>query len=68
MSLFTVASVPPTTTFFSEVYILFTSVGDSMFMRFLFGLYLFLGGLVPLFLLGFILGRSSSISIKLSSV
>nr|WSP01991.1 NADH dehydrogenase subunit 4 [Wallinia sp. URM-2015] len=53
----TVASLPPTAQFFCEVFILSEAGGMSGFYIFLFSLYLFLGGLVPLFLLGGLLSR-----------
>lgn len=55
------ASIPPTISFFSEVIIL----REGGFVRMLFALmmrlYLFVGGLVPLFLVGCLLSRHYSI-------
>lgn len=53
----TVASLPPTAQFFCEVFILLEAGGIGKFFILLLCLYLFLGGLVPLFLLGGLLTR-----------
>lgn len=60
---FSAASIPPTLTFFSEVLFLNYSVFCKLFLSLLFSLYLFSGGLVPLFLLGFTLGRGYRVSL-----
>lgn len=58
----TAASLPPTVQFFCEVFIL----SDSVFLRlsffFLLSIYLFFGGLVPMFFLGRVLTRHCRIS------
>nr|YP_010461006.1 NADH dehydrogenase subunit 4 [Artyfechinostomum malayanum]UUF68159.1 NADH dehydrogenase subunit 4 [Artyfechinostomum malayanum] len=56
------ASIPPTANFFSEVLILSESGVVSMMFVFMMGLYLFISGLVPLFLVGCLLSRHYSIS------
>lgn len=63
LGLFSAASIPPTITFFSEVFIIGSSVLKGFFPLLLFLLYLFFRGLVPLFLMGHLLGSSYSISI-----
>nr|BAV82941.1 NADH dehydrogenase subunit 4 [Fasciola hepatica] len=61
MCICSVASVPPTVNFFSEVVIL-SEVGFSwLFYSLLFCVYLFVGGLVPVFLLGCLLSRHCTI-------
>ena len=51
------ASIPPTVQFFREVGILVDCSWAGVIFLCLVGLYLFFGGLVPLFLLGYLLGR-----------
>lgn len=58
----TVASLPPTVQFFSEVFILREAGVLSSFFICAFYFYLFCSGLVPLFLLGSLLRRHYSIS------
>nr|UFJ44422.1 NADH dehydrogenase subunit 4 [Glypthelmins sp. LW2G] len=64
----TVASLPPTIQFFSEVFIICSSGEFSVVYIFLLSVYLFLGGLVPVFLLGGLLSRHYSISFGYGSV
>lgn len=61
VSLCMVASIPPTVTFFSEVFILKDVGGFSRGVLFLFFVYLFMSGLVPLFVVGGLLTRHYSI-------
>nr|AIN37089.1 NADH dehydrogenase subunit 4 [Hypoderaeum sp. Hubei-2014] len=56
------ASIPPTINFFSEVMILSEGGFVSMLFAYMVSLYLFVGGLVPLFLVGCLLSRHYSIS------
>nr|QUL60404.1 NADH dehydrogenase subunit 4 [Echinostomatidae sp. CA-2021] len=56
------ASIPPTICFFSEVVILSEGGFVSMLFALMMSLYLFVGGLVPLFLVGCLLSRHYSIS------
>nr|YP_010528191.1 NADH dehydrogenase subunit 4 [Echinoparyphium aconiatum]UXW64385.1 NADH dehydrogenase subunit 4 [Echinoparyphium aconiatum] len=56
------ASVPPTINFFSEVMILSDGGFVSMLFAYMMSLYLFIGGLIPLFLVGCLLSRHYSIS------
>ncbi len=67
-SLCTAASLPPTTQFFSEVFIVSQaqSVGISMVLGLF--VYLFLGGLVPVFLLGSLLTRHYNIRFGVSHI
>nr|YP_009144949.1 NADH dehydrogenase subunit 4 [Calicophoron microbothrioides]AKJ83398.1 NADH dehydrogenase subunit 4 [Calicophoron microbothrioides] len=58
----TVASLPPTLQFFSEVFILSEAGVLSSFFICAFYFYLFCSGLVPLFLIGSLLSRHYSIS------
>jgi len=61
MCVCSVASIPPTVKFFSEVVIL-SEIGFSwLFYSLLFCVYLFIGGLVPVFLLGCLLCRHCTI-------
>nr|YP_009650988.1 NADH dehydrogenase subunit 4 [Uvitellina sp. SSS-2019]QCY72814.1 NADH dehydrogenase subunit 4 [Uvitellina sp. SSS-2019] len=57
-----VASVPPSLQFFSEVLALCSSSLVSLSYVFLFFLYLFVGGLVPLFVIGSLVSRHYNIS------
>lgn len=61
-SLCSASSLPPTISFFSEVYILLESGGVSSIFLFIFFCYLFLSGLVPLFILGGCFSRHFRIS------
>lgn len=67
-SLCTAASLPPTLQFFSEVFVVMEAgfIGVS-FMAALF-IYLFMGGLVPMFLLGSLLTRHCSIGFGVTPV
>nr|QHI41706.1 NADH dehydrogenase subunit 4 [Echinostoma revolutum] len=56
------ASIPPTVNFFSEVMILMDSGLVSFVFVFMICLYLFISGLVPMFLVGCLLSRHYSIS------
>nr|YP_010704910.1 NADH dehydrogenase subunit 4 [Plagiorchis multiglandularis]WCQ78405.1 NADH dehydrogenase subunit 4 [Plagiorchis multiglandularis] len=67
-SLCTVASFPPTVQFFSEISIFYSSGFVSFFFFFLFLVYLFFGGLVPIFVLGVLLCRHYSIGFGLGSI
>nr|WSP01979.1 NADH dehydrogenase subunit 4 [Creptotrematina aguirrepequenoi] len=62
-SLCTVASLPPTAQFFCEVFMLLEAGEVGLIYIFLLCLYLFFGGLVPLFLLGGLLTRHFSIGL-----
>nr|YP_009262384.1 NADH dehydrogenase subunit 4 [Homalogaster paloniae]ANI86960.1 NADH dehydrogenase subunit 4 [Homalogaster paloniae] len=64
----TVASLPPTVQFFSEVFILSEAGVLSVFFICAFYFYLFCSGLVPLFLIGSLLSRHYSISFGSSGV
>lgn len=66
--LFTAASVPPTITFMSEVLFLPTGLFLNSVLIFMFCIYLFLSGLVPLFLLAYVAGRSTSLSVQRFSI
>lgn len=67
-SLCTVASLPPTLQFFSEVSV-FCSRGAVRFLFFIFFLvYLFFGGLVPIFVLGVLLTRHYRIGFGLGNI
>lgn len=61
LSLCTVASFPPTVQFFSEVSIFCSSLFVRFFFLILLLVYLFFGGLVPIFVLGVLLTRHYSI-------
>lgn len=64
----TVASLPPTIQFFSEVFIVY--IRGCYSIVFVIGVmfYLFFGGLVPVFLLGHLLRRHYSVSFGFRSV
>nr|AQS80278.1 NADH dehydrogenase subunit 4 [Fasciola jacksoni] len=64
MCVCSVASVPPTVNFFSEVIILSESGFSLLFGALLLCLYLFVGGLVPMFLVGCLLARHCSVSFE----
>nr|BDB04287.1 NADH dehydrogenase subunit 4 [Fasciola gigantica] len=61
MCVCSVASIPPTVNFFSEVVILSEIGFNWLFYSLLFCVYLFIGGLVPVFLLGCLLCRHCTI-------
>nr|YP_010947751.1 NADH dehydrogenase subunit 4 [Azygia robusta]WMH04198.1 NADH dehydrogenase subunit 4 [Azygia robusta]WMH04210.1 NADH dehydrogenase subunit 4 [Azygia robusta] len=63
MGIFTAASIPPTATFFCEVAVLQQSLLGFSGLSLLFCFYLFFSGLVPLFVLGFLLSRQSCVSV-----
>nr|YP_010704125.1 NADH dehydrogenase subunit 4 [Plagiorchis elegans]WCO87335.1 NADH dehydrogenase subunit 4 [Plagiorchis elegans] len=67
-SLCTVASLPPTLQFFSEVSVFYSSGFVSFFFLLLFLVYLFFGGLVPIFVLGVVLTRHYSIGFGSGSI
>nr|YP_010514548.1 NADH dehydrogenase subunit 4 [Diplodiscus japonicus]UXL86279.1 NADH dehydrogenase subunit 4 [Diplodiscus japonicus] len=58
----TVASLPPTLQFFTEVSVVSESGYVSLLFVYVFFLYLFFSGLVPLFLIGGLLSRHFSVS------
>lgn len=60
--LITAASLPPTLQFFSEVLVLSDCSKVGRLFPFLVGLYLFFGGLIPLFLVGSSLSRHFRVS------
>lgn len=64
----TAASLPPTLQFFSEVYVVVSSsfIGSSFFLALF--VYLFLGGLVPMFLFGSLLTRHYTVGFGRSSI
>lgn len=57
----TVASLPPTLQFFSEIFVVYSSGFVRGLIFFLLLVYLFFGGLVPIFVLGVLLTRHYSI-------
>nr|YP_009139758.1 NADH dehydrogenase subunit 4 [Ogmocotyle sikae]AKG49755.1 NADH dehydrogenase subunit 4 [Ogmocotyle sikae] len=64
----TVASLPPTMQFFSEVFVLCESGPLSLSFVYVFFMYLFCSGLVPLFFIGGLLTRHYNISLGVSEV
>nr|YP_009261931.1 NADH dehydrogenase subunit 4 [Echinochasmus japonicus]AKL39059.1 NADH dehydrogenase subunit 4 [Echinochasmus japonicus] len=64
----TVASIPPMVQFFSEVLILCEGGYVSVVVGVLMFLYLFMSGLIPMFLVGSLLSRHYSISFGVGSV
>nr|YP_009646079.1 NADH dehydrogenase subunit 4 [Plagiorchis maculosus]QBX99306.1 NADH dehydrogenase subunit 4 [Plagiorchis maculosus] len=67
-SLCTVASFPPTVQFFSEISVFYCSGFLSFLFFMLLLVYLFFGGLVPIFVLGVVLTRHYSISFGSGSI
>lgn len=66
LSLFSAASIPPTITFFSEVLFVESGIHKALVLVCLFCVYLFVGGLIPLFLLGSLLGYGVGLGIRSS--
>nr|ALD62341.2 NADH dehydrogenase subunit 4 [Echinostoma hortense] len=62
------ASIPPTVNFFSEVLILCDSAYSGFIFVLLMSIYLFVGGLVPVFLVGCLLTRHCSLSFGCGSL
>nr|YP_010693883.1 NADH dehydrogenase subunit 4 [Morishitium polonicum]WCD42520.1 NADH dehydrogenase subunit 4 [Morishitium polonicum] len=63
----TVASIPPTVQFFSEILVLYNGFLVSIWFVVLFFVYIFLGGLIPMIVVGNMLFRTRSVSCGVSS-